>query len=52
MVSSRVGRQLDKLLTSRGVPHEFHIYPGRHDPQFVMRHFGEVMEFQWKAIGK
>jgi S-formylglutathione hydrolase FrmB len=43
---------LDKLLRSRGVPHEFHIYPGRHDAQFVMRHFGDVMEFQWKAIGK
>ena len=21
-------------------------------PQFVIRHFGEVMQFQWKAIGK
>ena len=43
---------LDKLLTSRGIPHEFHVYPGRHDAQFVMRHFGDVIEFQWKAIGK
>jgi S-formylglutathione hydrolase FrmB len=42
---------LDKLLTSRGVPHEFHIYPGRHDGQFVVQHFGDVIEFQWKAIG-
>lgn len=44
-------RQLHELLKSRGVPHEFHIYPGRHDAQFVMQHFGDVMEFQWKAIG-
>ena len=44
-------QQLDQLLKSRGVPHEFHIYPGRHDTEFVVRHFGDVMEFQWKAIG-
>jgi S-formylglutathione hydrolase FrmB len=43
---------LDKLLTGRGIPHEFHVYPGGHDPQFVMRHFGDVIEFQWKVIGK
>lgn len=43
--------QLHQLLQSRGVPHEWHVYPGRHDVQFVMRHFGEVVEFQWKAIG-
>lgn len=45
-------QQLHELLKSRGVPAEFHIYSGRHDPQFVIRHFGEVMQFQWKAIGK
>jgi len=45
-------QQLHKLLDSRGVPNEFHIYPGRHDPQFAMRHFPSVVEFQWKAIGK
>ncbi len=44
-------QQLDQLLTSRGVPHEFHIYPGGHDPQFVIRHFGDVIEWQWKSIG-
>jgi len=41
---------LRQLLASRGIPNEFHIYPGRHDP-LVIRHFGEVMQFQWKAIG-
>ncbi len=44
-------QELDQLLKSRGIPHKFHIYPGRHDAQFVIRHFGDVMEFQWKAIG-
>ncbi len=43
--------ELDRLLKSRSIPHEFHIYPGRHDAQFVIRHFGEVMQFQWNAIG-
>jgi S-formylglutathione hydrolase FrmB len=45
-------QRLHQLLDSRGVANEFHVYPGRHDPQFVMRHFGEVVQFQWKAIGK
>ncbi len=44
-------QQLDRLLNSRAVPHEFHVYPGGHDPQFVIRHFGDVIEWQWKTIG-
>lgn len=43
--------KLDQLLKSRSVPHEFHIYPGRHDAQFAIRYFPDVLEFQWKAIG-
>jgi S-formylglutathione hydrolase FrmB len=46
------GQKLHQLLDSRGVSNEFHVYPGRHDPQFVMRHFADVMQFQWKAIAK
>jgi S-formylglutathione hydrolase FrmB len=45
-------QKLHQLLDSRGIANEFHVYPGRHDPQFVMRHFGDVVQFQWKAIGK
>ena len=48
----RGAEQLHQLLNSRGVPNEFHVYPGRHDPQFAMRHFSSVAEFQWKAIGR
>lgn len=44
-------QQLDQLLKSRGIPHEFHIYPGGHDAQFVIRHFGDVIEWQWNTIG-
>ncbi len=43
--------KLDQLLKSRGIPHEFHIYPGRHSIEFVVRHFPEVIQFQWNAIG-
>jgi enterochelin esterase family protein len=45
-------QKLHQLLDSRGVANEFHIYPGRHDPQFAIRHFGEVVEFQSNAMGK
>lgn len=48
----RGAEQLHQLLDSRGIPNEFHVYPGRHDPQFAIRHFGDVVQFQWKAIGK
>ena len=44
-------QQLNKLLTLRGIPHEFHIYPGGHDAQFVIGHFGDVIEWQWNTIG-
>lgn len=44
-------QKLDELLKSRGIPHEFHIYPGGHNVQFVVRHFGDVIQFQWNAIG-
>jgi len=48
----RGAEQLHKLLDSRGVPNEFHIYPGFHSPQFAMHHFRSVVQFQWDAIGK
>jgi len=45
-------QKLHQLLDSRGIANEFHVYPGRHDPQFAIRHFGEVVQFQWNGIGK
>ena len=47
----RFAQQLHQLLTSRGIPNDSHVYPGRHDGPFVIRHFGEVIQFQWNAIG-
>ncbi len=45
-------RALDKLLTARRVPHEFHIYPGGHDLQYFSQHLPESLEFDSKALGK
>jgi S-formylglutathione hydrolase FrmB len=44
--------QLNQLLKARDIPHDYHIYPGRHDAQFVVRYFPDVIQFQWSAIGK
>src|SRR6266478_177616 len=36
---------LDKLLDSRHIPHEAHIYPGRHDWQYFAEHLPASLEF-------
>ena len=39
------------LLKSRGIAHEFHIYPGGHDWNFVSDHQGASLEFHSRAFG-
>jgi len=41
---------LDKVLTARHIPHEFHIYPGRHDPAYFAAHLPESLEFHSKLF--
>lgn len=36
---------LDKVLTSRHIPHEFHLYPGRHDAAYFAEHLLASLEF-------
>ncbi len=36
---------LDKILTSRRVPHEFHLYPGRHDWSYFAAHLEASLSF-------
>ena len=36
---------LDKTLTVRKIPHEFHIYPGRHDPAYFAAHIPASLAF-------
>lgn len=43
---------LDKILTSRKIPHEFHLYPGGHDWQYFSQHLPASLEFDSKALGK
>ncbi|MFB3917845.1 MAG: alpha/beta hydrolase [Terriglobales bacterium] len=43
-------RSLDRLLSAKGIAHEFHIYPGRHDWMHVVQHFPQMLEFESKAI--
>jgi S-formylglutathione hydrolase FrmB len=43
-------RQLDKLLTQRNVPHIAHIYPGRHNGEFVAAHIEESLTFDAAAL--
>jgi S-formylglutathione hydrolase FrmB len=40
-----------ELLQARGIAHEFHIYPGEHNWDYVSQHMGASMEFHWRAFG-
>ena len=44
-------RALDKLLTARHVPHISHIYPGRHNAEYVAEHIEESLKFDTEAPG-
>ncbi|HUR36542.1 MAG TPA: alpha/beta hydrolase-fold protein, partial [Terriglobales bacterium] len=44
-------RAMDKLLTSRKIAHEAHIYPGDHGWEYFADHLDESLEFQSKALG-
>jgi S-formylglutathione hydrolase FrmB len=41
---------LDKLLTSRHVPHEFHLYPGGHDWSYFAEHLPALLQFEFHAF--
>ena len=46
-----IGSQaLHKELLRRGIVHEFHIYPGGHNWNYVMQHFGASLEFHSNAF--
>ena len=36
---------LDKILTARRIPHEFHLYPGRHDAAYFAEHLPASLQF-------
>jgi S-formylglutathione hydrolase FrmB len=41
---------LDKLLTSRHIAHEFHLYPGGHDWIYFAAHLPALLEFEFHAF--
>ena len=41
---------LDKILNGRRIPHEFHIYPGRHDWTYFAGHLAESLDFHAKSF--
>jgi S-formylglutathione hydrolase FrmB len=44
-------KAMDKLLSSRRIPHSFHIYPGAHDWGFVAQHFEASLKVISDALG-
>jgi S-formylglutathione hydrolase FrmB len=42
---------LDKLLTSRHIPHEFHLYPGGHNWSYFAEHLPASLEFEFHVFG-
>jgi S-formylglutathione hydrolase FrmB len=43
---------LDKVLTSRRIPHEFHIYPGRHDAAYFAEHLPASLAFHSRLFAR
>lgn len=41
---------LDKQLTTEGIKHEYHRYPGDHSLEYFLSHLGETMEFHSRAF--
>lgn len=41
---------LDKILRSRGIPHEFHLYPGRHNWSYFASHLESSLSFHSKLF--
>ncbi len=44
-------QQFHDLLTARGIPHEFHLYPGGHDWQYFAAHLPASLQFESHAFG-
>lgn len=44
-------QKFHQFLVSRGISHEFHLYPGGHDWNYVAEHFPASLEFHSRAFG-
>jgi S-formylglutathione hydrolase FrmB len=43
-------QELDKVLSSRHIPHEFHLYPGGHNWSYFAEHLPTLLEFHFHAF--
>ena len=43
-------RELDKVLSVRHIPHEFHLYPGGHNWQYFAEHLPALLKFHSSAF--
>jgi S-formylglutathione hydrolase FrmB len=43
---------LDKILSARRIPHEFHIYPGRHDAPYFAEHLPASLTFASRSFAE
>jgi len=43
-------RALDKLLLSRRIPHEFHLYPGGHNWTYFAEHLPALLQFHFQVF--
>jgi S-formylglutathione hydrolase FrmB len=43
---------LDKMLSARHIPHEFHIYPGRHDAPYFAEHLPASLMFASRSFSE
>jgi S-formylglutathione hydrolase FrmB len=43
---------LDKQLTTEGIKHEFHLYPGNHSAAYFLDHLPEVLMFHSRLFGE
>jgi S-formylglutathione hydrolase FrmB len=47
---NRGASDLDQLLKSNAIPHEFHLYPGGHSVSYLVAHREASFEFHWRAF--
>ena len=47
---NRGAQAFHDLLVSKGIPHEFHLYPGRHDWSYFAEHFPASLEFHSRVF--
>ena len=46
----RGASELDALLKSLKIPHEFHLYPGAHNTRYLLAHSDATFEFHWRVF--